>query len=298
MEIKVHVIQKGTVYISTNNNERTQVKEFDVGQTTRNTISLNGQMAKYIKIVIKNTGWIKVNEIKVNTSVPENISTVKGGTNIGNIIDMKLFTDYNTGTAAGNAVYKTFNLTNENTIKFLKNNNSSLCVEALLDGKWEEIGTYTNMYNEIYFNEEYKQFRFSWDADSNVKFYELVTAFLKLRLIPDKSLLEDLINQANGLNSANYTKATFDGLTKALNEAKAVFNNPNATQVEVDNAKDVLAKAMADLQTVKTPVNKGDTTVSVKTGDETSLGMLMSLAGLSVLGVVYSKKKENIFNKI
>ena len=481
------VIQKGTVYISTNNNERTQVKEFDVGQTTRNTISLNGQMAKYIKIVIKNTGWIKVNEIKVNTSVPENISTVKGGTNIGNIIDMKLFTDYNTGTAAGNVVYKTFNLTNENTIKFLKNNNSSLCVESLLDGKWEKIGTYTNMYNEIYFDEEYEQFRFSWDADSNVKFYELaacftmadytevdlaiekanklnkddyidftavekainavvrdlgithqkevdamaktindaidvlekkpeeidtdkialkialdlanaitdkdlenvvpvvvnefkaardkanevyndasasqdkvdaafdrlasimqkleffkgdktalkafidkvsgleaakyteatwtafnealtavtdvyndenamqeevnnaynelVTTFLKLRLIPNKSLLEDLINQANGLNSANYTKATFDGLTKALNEAKVVFDNPNATQIEVDNAKDVLAKAMADLQTVKAPV-------SVKTGDETSLGMLMSLAGLSVLGVIYSRKKR------
>ncbi|MFR2823104.1 MAG: FIVAR domain-containing protein, partial [Thomasclavelia sp.] len=107
----------------------------------------------------------------------------------------------------------------------------------------------------------------------------------KLRLIPDKSLLEDLINQANGLNSANYTKATFDGLTKALNEAKVVFDNPNATQIEVDNAKDVLAKAMADLQTVKAPV-------SVKTGDETSLGMLMSLAGLSVLGVIYSRKKR------
>ena len=119
----------------------------------------------------------------------------------------------------------------------------------------------------------------------NNAYNELVTTFLKLRLIPNKSLLEDLINQANGLNSANYTKATFDGLTKALNEAKVVFDNPNATQIEVDNAKDVLAKAMADLQTVKAPV-------SVKTGDETSLGMLMSLAGLSVLGVIYSRKKR------
>ena len=43
----------------------------------------------------------------------------------------------------------------------------------------------------------------------NNAYNELVTAFLNLRLIPDKSLLEDLINQANGLNSANYTKATF-----------------------------------------------------------------------------------------
>ena len=77
----------------------------------------------------------------------------------------------------------------------------------------------------------------------NNAYSELVTAFLNLRLIPDKSLLEDLINQASGLNSANYTKASFDGLTKALNEAKVVFENPNATQKEVDSAKDVLSKS-------------------------------------------------------
>ncbi|WP_349814296.1 LPXTG cell wall anchor domain-containing protein, partial [Thomasclavelia cocleata] len=41
-----------------------------------------------------------------------------------------------------------------------------------------------------------------------------------------------------------------------------------------------------------TLVKPGDTTVSVKTGDETSLGMLMSLVGLSVLGLVYSKRKR------
>ena len=138
----------------------------------------------------------------------------------------------------------------------------------------------------------------------NNAYNELVTAFLKLRLIPDKSLLEDLINQANGLNSANYTKATFDGLTKALNEAKAVFNNPNATQTEVDNAKDVLAKAMADLQTItvdntvkvptaNTPVNNGDTTVSVKTGDESLVGMFAGIALLSVAGYALLRRKEN-----
>ncbi|MBS5588103.1 MAG: FIVAR domain-containing protein [[Clostridium] spiroforme] len=127
----------------------------------------------------------------------------------------------------------------------------------------------------------------------NNAYNELVTAFLNLRLIPDKSLLEDLINQANGLNSANYTKATFDGLTKALNEAKAVFDNPNASQVEVDNAKDVLAKAMANLQTVKAPVNNGDTTVSVKTGDESLVGMFAGIALLSVAGYALLRRKED-----
>ena len=140
----------------------------------------------------------------------------------------------------------------------------------------------------------------------NEAYTNLVTAFLNLRLIPDKSLLEELINQANGLNSANYTKATFDGLTKALNEAKAVYENPNATQEEVDNAKATLEKAIAGLQanpstpsnvenTVKTPVNNGDTT-SVKTGDD--INMLGTLGLVLPLGViVYLNKKrkgENI----
>lgn len=92
---------------------------------------------------------------------------------------------------------------------------------------------------------------------------------MNLRLVPDKSLLEELINQAEGLNVANYTKASFDGLTKALTEAKVVFENPDATQKEVNNAKATLEKAIAGLQansstpsnvdnTVKTPVNNGD----------------------------------------
>ena len=133
----------------------------------------------------------------------------------------------------------------------------------------------------------------------NTAYSELVTAFLNLRLIPDKSLLEDLINQANGLNGANYTKATFDGLTKALDEAKVVFENPNATQAEIDNAKDVLAKALAGLQTVtadntvKTPVSNGDTTVSVKTGDESLAGMFAGIALLSVAGYALLRRKED-----
>ena len=133
----------------------------------------------------------------------------------------------------------------------------------------------------------------------NEAYTNLVTAFLNLRLIPDKSLLEDLINQAEGLNSANYTKASFDGLTKALNEAKVVFENPNATQKEVDSAKATLEKAIAGLQTVttdntvSTPVNNGDTTASVKTGDESLVGMFATIALLSVAGYTVLRRKEN-----
>ncbi|MBS5589260.1 MAG: LPXTG cell wall anchor domain-containing protein, partial [[Clostridium] spiroforme] len=58
-------------------------------------------------------------------------------------------------------------------------------------------------------------------------------------------------------------------------------------------AKDVLAKAIANLQTVKTPVNNGDTTVSVKTGDDVLVGTLAGLALLSIAGAKVLRKKEN-----
>ncbi|OUO70027.1 FIVAR domain-containing protein, partial [Thomasclavelia spiroformis] len=131
---------------------------------------------------------------------------------------------------------------------------------------------------------------------------ELVKAYLDLRLKPNKDLLEDLINQASGLNVANYTKASFDGLTKALNEAKAVFENPNATQKEIDNAKATLEKAINGLEaninapvdnTVNTPVNNGDVTVSVETGDNSLTGIFATMALLSIAGYTILKRKEN-----
>ncbi|WP_420911856.1 LPXTG cell wall anchor domain-containing protein [Thomasclavelia spiroformis] len=126
---------------------------------------------------------------------------------------------------------------------------------------------------------------------------------MNLRLIPDKSLLEDLINQAEGLDKANYTKATFDGLTKALNEAKVVFENPDATQKEVDSAKATLKKAIAGLQvnpstpsnvdnTVKTPVDNGDTT-SVKTGDTTNLWYPLATLALASIALYGTKKRKH-----
>ncbi|MBS6115648.1 LamG-like jellyroll fold domain-containing protein [Thomasclavelia spiroformis] len=136
----------------------------------------------------------------------------------------------------------------------------------------------------------------------NSTYKELVTAFLNLRLIPDKSLLEELINQANGLNSANYTKASYGAMKTALEEAKVVFDNLNATQEEVDNAKATLEKAINGLETntlapvedaVKTPVNNSDTTTSVKTGDYNLTGVYVSTALLSIAGCVILKRKKN-----
>ena len=158
---------------------------------------------------------------------------------------------------------------------------------------WTQFNSALTAANDVYEDVNAMQ------PEVNGAYTNLVTAFLNLRLKPNKDLLGELINQAEGLYSANYTKASFDGLTKALDEAKVVFENPDATQVEVDNAKDVLAKALAGLQTVttdstvKTPVSNGDTTASVKTGDNGLVGMFATIALLSVAGYTVLRRKEN-----
>src|SRR5699024_3535961 len=136
----------------------------------------------------------------------------------------------------------------------------------------------------------------------NNVYKELVTAFLNLRLIPDKTLLEELVNKAEGLNLANYTEATVQAVNKALANAKAILDNPNVTQVQIDNAKATLEKAINGLEaninapvdnTVNTPVNNGDVTVSIETGNNSLTGIFATMALLSIAGYTILKRKEN-----
>ena len=165
------------------------------------------------------------------------------------------------------------------------------------EATWTVFNDALTAANNVYNNANAMQ------EEVNEAYSNLVKGFLNLRLIPNKDLLEDLINQAEGLNSANYTEASYKVLNEALVNAKAVFENPNATQKEVDNAKATLEKAINSLEntttsvenTVNTPVNKGDST-SVKTGDNSSLigyaTLLFTALGSAFAGIKTRKNKQ------
>ena len=138
----------------------------------------------------------------------------------------------------------------------------------------------------------------------------LVKAYLNLRLVPNKDKLEDLINQTKALVAANYTADTWKNVSDALVLAENVMSNENATSEEVANAETVLTKAVEGLvvsntpvtpstpavdntvdSAVKTPVNNGDTTASVKTGDESLTGLFGGITLLSLAGAVLLKRK-------
>ena len=120
----------------------------------------------------------------------------------------------------------------------------------------------------------------------------LTKAYLELRLKPNKELLQELINQAKGLNSTKYSAKTWDIVTETLNKAQLVLDDPEVSQEQVNITKDALTQALAGLH-VKV-INSGDSTVSVATGD--NIDPIYSLAGvvLALIALYGGRKRKSL----
>ncbi|MDU1315441.1 MAG: hypothetical protein E6940_15580, partial [Clostridium septicum] len=91
----------------------------------------------------------------------------------------------------------------------------------------------------------------------NTAYNSLVRAYMELRLIPDKSKLEDLINKIEKMDLSKYTKESVKTLNKELNKANKVLKDKNATQQEIDSVTKSLSLAVDKLE-VKEVANSGN----------------------------------------
>ena len=64
----------------------------------------------------------------------------------------------------------------------------------------------------------------------------------------DKSMLENLIDKAETLDEDDYTSGSWKKLERALDQAKAVYHDDEATQAEVDEAAENLERALDALK--------------------------------------------------
>ena len=80
---------------------------------------------------------------------------------------------------------------------------------------------------------------------------KLIRSYLELRLIPDKSKLEELINKAESIDTSKYTEESVNLLKEKLKEVKDVLDNEEASQVEVNKASEKLEIALAGLDEKK-----------------------------------------------
>ena len=102
----------------------------------------------------------------------------------------------------------------------------------------------------------------------------------------DKSELAKTIGIAEGLKKGNYTEGSWKALEKALEKAKAVMADEDATQAEVDAATAALKAAIAGLKLVGV----------ADTGDNANLVLPIAAVVICVAGIgavlMLMKKKE------
>lgn len=82
---------------------------------------------------------------------------------------------------------------------------------------------------------------------------QFVKGMADLRLRPDKSLLEELLKEANGKNKESYTEESYQNLLSAISVADAAYSNLEADQEEVDGAAELLRAAIDSLEPAGSP---------------------------------------------
>lgn len=124
---------------------------------------------------------------------------------------------------------------------------------------------------------------------------DLIKAFLELRLKPNKDLLAELIKQAEALNQANYTEASWQAMVKALENAKNALENEEAGYAVVEEAIANLQESIEGLkEKEEKPLQSGDTVKdsTVKTGDAKEINQITAIMLLAGAAVTLLKRKK------
>ena len=112
----------------------------------------------------------------------------------------------------------------------------------------------------------------------------LEAAMNVLRVKPDKTELKESVAEAEALKKDDYQAESWSVFEKALDDAKALIENSEATQEQVD-------KALADLDAAKAALKEKKVTPSPETGNVQAglaIAFLVVLAGAAA--VVWNKK--------
>ena len=128
-------------------------------------------------------------------------------------------------------------------------------------------------------------------------------AIFELRLLPNKDKLEDLINKIEDMDLSMYTAKTANAVRVALEDAKAVFEDENATQEEIDGAVTHLQASVDGLQATSVKEDDADDKKTeaanekkaAKTGDMISpIGWTFTgiLAVFAVVAAFFARRKK------
>lgn len=122
----------------------------------------------------------------------------------------------------------------------------------------------------------------------------------------DKTELNKALKKAEGLKKSDYTEKSWNALMEVLEQAKAISEQKDASQSDVDTAlenlntaiKGLVKKAGSANTGTNNPINGSSTTgtnrtSSAHTAAKTGVGGMIATAGASLLGIFVILKKRN-----
>ncbi|TGY43352.1 LPXTG cell wall anchor domain-containing protein [Clostridium sartagoforme] len=150
-------------------------------------------------------------------------------------------------TKAYNALYDAFTkleveLVNKDMLNSLIVKIEKLTENEYIPSTWENLQGVLEISRGVTANNEATQ------AEVDEAYFNLLRAYLDLRIKPSKDKLEDLINKAEQLDSSKYTKSSWKALGGAVKSAKSVFKNEEATKVQIEEAEKGIEIAIANLE--------------------------------------------------
>jgi len=131
---------------------------------------------------------------------------------------------------------------NKTALQNLVNMVEGLNKDKYIKSTWNKFKKALNDAKEGLGNEDATQ------EEVEAAYNNLLKSYLDLKLVPDKSALEDLINKVKNMDLSKYTKESVTMLKKELKNADKVLKDKEATQQEVVAATKTLNLALANLE--------------------------------------------------
>ena len=142
----------------------------------------------------------------------------------------------------------------------------------------------------------------AWDDDIKEVTSELIEAMTNLRMMVNKDLLNQMIEQAKQVDLSQYTEDSVNVLLQALRRAEALSAKETAAQYDVDEAAQNLKAALAGLvmknENPSKPsgsgsgsISTGDGSTPTKTGDSGLAGIAL-LTLISGCGALWMTRKR------
>lgn len=189
---------------------------------------------------------------------------------------------------------------NKKELENLVNIVSGLDRNKYIRNTWKLFEDRLNIANTVLADEGVTQ------EEVDLAYNNLLRAYLGLRLIPDKSALEDLINKVEKLDLSAYTHVTGKVLNDVVEEAKTILKDDSATEKQVAEITNKINSTLSNLQLKESSLssagNNGTTSNISTSGNSSTLpktgasipSTLIALLGVVAIGggVVSLKKRS------